>query len=546
LLLNNVLGGDAGGYSVIVSNGHGSVTSLVATLTVRDPIISNFQPSDQAVNVGGTAMFSVTPVGTPPFAYQWFDSSGRLADGGNTSGSQSATLTIANVLRTDKYWVVVSNSYGSATSRIASASLNVPGYTVLHTFGVAGGNPYSGNPNAHLVLSGSTLYGTAESAVYRINTDGTGFTTITSQIEGGNGGLVLSDGTLYGLTDSGYNEANPDYGKAYKVDPNGNDFAVLNTFNGGNDGALPSGAPVLSGTTLYGTTYTQGSLGYGTLFEVNTDGSGFSTLLAFTNTAGHPGGVMAISGNTLYGTLTYDIVNGIAGKVFKVNADGNNFALLKEFAGNDGREPSSLLLSGATLYGTTYYGGTNTPGIGSGTVFKVNTDGTGFAVLKNFGGGSDGANPAGDLVLLGNTLYGYTSSGGYSNNGAIFKIDTDGNNYAVLKRFQGIDGSNPDAGLVASGTMLYGTTSQGGPNNDGVVFALSLQTPHHMSLSVIPGGYLVTFVGIPGQTYTVQRAPNVTGPWATIASTTANLDGVGFIQDTNPPPGAAFYRTSYP
>jgi uncharacterized repeat protein (TIGR03803 family) len=547
LILNNVLGGDAGGFAVIVSNAHGSVTSLVATLAVLDPIIS-FQPTNTAVSVAGTAMFSVIPGGTPPFTYQWFDSGGRLTDGGNISGSQSASLKIANILASgaDAYWVVVSNSYGSAKSQVVSASLNVPGYTVLHSFGIPGGNPYAGNPNAHLVLAGSTLYGTAESAVYRINTDGTEFTTITSQIEGGNGGLLLSDGTLYGLTDSGFNEGDPDFGKAYKVDTNGNGFAVLKTFNGGNDGALPSGAPVLSGTTLYGTTSDRGSSGLGTLFKVNTDGGDFSTLLAFADAAGSPGGIAAISGNTFYGTLTYDIVNGIAGALFKVNVDPYDVTLLREFTGNDGREPSCLILSGATLYGTTYYGGTGTPGIGSGTVFKVNTDGTGFALLKSFGGGGDGANPRGDLVLLGNTLYGCTSSGGYSNNGAIFKIDTDGNNYAVLKRFHGIDGSNPNGGLVGSGTILYGTTSQGGPYNNGVVFALSLQTLNHMSLFVIPGGYLVTYVGIPGQTYSLQRAPNVTGPWVTIAAITANLDGIGFVQDTNAPPEAAFYRASYP
>ncbi len=39
-----------------------------------------------------------------------------------------------------------------------------------------------------------------------------------------------------------------------------------------------------------------------------------------------------------------------------------------------------LILSGNTLYGTTYGGGTN----GNGTVFAVNTDGTGFTVLHTF------------------------------------------------------------------------------------------------------------------------------------------------------------------
>ena len=45
-------------------------------------------------------------------------------------------------------------------------------------------------------------------------------------------------------------------------------------------------------------------------------------------------------------------------------------------------------LSGSTLYGTTTDGGSS----GDGTVFKVNTDGTGYTVLKNFTG-SDGAYP---------------------------------------------------------------------------------------------------------------------------------------------------------
>ena len=48
----------------------------------------------------------------------------------------------------------------------------------------------------------------------------------------------------------------------------------------------------------------------------------------------------------------------------------------------------ALVLSGGTLYGTTYLGGSSD----KGTVFKVNTDGTGYTVLKSFTG-SDGASP---------------------------------------------------------------------------------------------------------------------------------------------------------
>src|SRR5437764_998013 len=56
---------------------------------------------------------------------------------------------------------------------------------------------------------------------------------------------------------------------------------------------------------------------------------------------------------------------------------------------NDGANPTaSLVLSGSTLYGTATYGGSS----GWGTVFAVNSDGTGFTTPYNFTGGNDGAN----------------------------------------------------------------------------------------------------------------------------------------------------------
>ena len=128
---------------------------------------------------------------------------------------------------------------------------------------------------------------------------------------------------------------------------------------------------------------------------------------------------------------------------------------------------------------------------GYGTVFKVNTDGTGYTVLKNFTG-SDGANPSlawccraarstgrrlvaavrvwdgvqgehgwhglhraqelhrqrravslAGLILSGSTLYGTTDHGGSSGNGTVFKVNTDGTGYTVLKNFTGSDGANP-------------------------------------------------------------------------------------------------------
>src|SRR6266516_678894 len=83
---------------------------------------------------------------------------------------------------------------------------------------------------------------------------------------------------------------------------------------------------------------------------------------------------------------------------------------------SDGDAPlGGLLLSGNTLYGTALVGGSS----GNGTVFALNTDGTGFTTLRNFTGGDDGANPGADLILSGNTLYGTTVNGGMSGKGTV-------------------------------------------------------------------------------------------------------------------------------
>ncbi|MCX6903450.1 MAG: hypothetical protein NTW03_08235, partial [Verrucomicrobia bacterium] len=120
LTVSNVLGGDAGAYSVVVSNMDGSITSREAMLTVVDPLITD-QPISQQRNGGESAAFNVTVVGTTPLNYQWRKDGVALVDGGNRSGAATASLRLTNVLGGDSggYSVVVSNQYGSLTSAVA-------------------------------------------------------------------------------------------------------------------------------------------------------------------------------------------------------------------------------------------------------------------------------------------------------------------------------------------------------------------------------------------------------------------------------------------
>ena len=63
---------------------------------------------------------------------------------------------------------------------------------------------------------------------------------------------------------------------------------------------------------------------------------------------------------------------------------------------------------------------------------------------------------------------------------------------------------------------------------------------------VISGGFRVSFVGIPGRAYTLQRAETPSGPWTTLSTITVGPDGIGTFDDTNAPPTSAYYRTVYP
>ena len=127
LNVNNVLGGDAAFYQVVVTNVFGSITSVVASLTVLDPLLTS-QPTNQAANAGQSITFNASALGTTPLHCQWLKDGLNLTDGGNVSGAQTPTLTLTNVLGGDAggYQVIVTNVWGSTTSVVAGLSVVDP------------------------------------------------------------------------------------------------------------------------------------------------------------------------------------------------------------------------------------------------------------------------------------------------------------------------------------------------------------------------------------------------------------------------------------
>jgi uncharacterized repeat protein (TIGR03803 family) len=111
--------------------------------------------------------------------------------------------------------------------------------------------------------------------------------------------------------------------------------------------------------------------------------------------------------------------------------------------------------------------------IGTGAS-STNTAPKGFAKLHDHVPNALGANPSGSLIISGGTLYGTTSSGGASGYGTIFKINPDGTGFTLLKEFAGTDGASPYGALISVGGVFYGTTSGGGDSGNGTIFSFGL------------------------------------------------------------------------
>jgi hypothetical protein len=113
--------GDVGGYSVVLSNAVGVVTSSVATLIIGTSPTITTNPVSLVIGAGNAFNFAAAAAGTAPLAYQW-----RL-NGANLSGAAANSFgrIAAQFSDTGSYTLVVTNLFGGITS--APATLVVTG-----------------------------------------------------------------------------------------------------------------------------------------------------------------------------------------------------------------------------------------------------------------------------------------------------------------------------------------------------------------------------------------------------------------------------------
>jgi uncharacterized repeat protein (TIGR03803 family) len=472
--------------------------------------------------------FSATAEGTHPVAGLWLE--GATLFGTTRAGGEDDVGTLFKV-----------NTDGS-------------GFGVLKdfTFSREGVMPRGG-----LVVSGSTLYGTTRysaheyfGTVYKVNLDGSGFAVLHSFGAAATdaaeplAGLVLAGDTLFGTTSAGGEGGE---GTVFRINTNGSDYAVLHSFSSSawSDGLMPQAALVYADETLYGTTSSGGD-GNGVIFKLNTNGGGFTVLKRFGSEGGTPGSTLVQSGTVLFGT-TFDGGSVGSGTIFRINTDGSGFTVLKDYDGTDGAWPRpGLVLSGDTLYGMTAWGGS----FGGGTVFKLNTNGTGYTVLKELDGFTEGRLPEWGLALHGTTLYGCTSAGGAFDRGTVFKIETDGSGFAVLKEFTDTEGGPASGPLVLADSALYGTTGEGGPLYAGVVFRLALDSqpepPPRLFIRAAGNNTVVLAWPDSAVGFELQGNDDLAGSgWATVSESPVQIQGEWQVT-ISPATGNRFYRLRKP
>ena len=186
---------------------------------------------------------------------------------------------------------------------------------------------------------------------------------------------------------------------------------------------------------------------------------------------GRPDSIIQSSDGKFYGTAEVSIEGNSTpngGSVFSLTPSGAITVLHTFASGPDKNYPNGnlpgLLVEGPDqkLYGETSYGGVNGCNgyCGSGILFRVNKDGTGFQVIHKYCSEENCADGQyGGAILAGTdgNLYGTTIFGGQYNGGVIFRVTSSTGAYEVVFNFN-ISGSGelPSSLIAAKDGTFYG------------------------------------------------------------------------------------------
>lgn len=337
------------------------------------------------------------------------------------------------------------------------------------------------------------LYGygnEAQRLFFKIKIDGTGYTVLRNndyntdgifQIYGSSFCLTPT-GRIFMVCARGVNGGST----LVSMRTDGSDFTVHKSFatrdtDYVNYGAYPTDPIYKNGKIFFNTTYGV-SNDLGALLSFDTLTADLSVVHTYTPAEGRPGNITVRNNQNFIGINTAGL--------FSIGIDGTNFQQLNNTVGR-----------GKPVYNAAtdkiYY-------MSTGGLYKncylLKTDGTNNSAsnIHNFGYVPEGYGPDGITRAPNGLLYGINQNGGSAGGGTLFKMNTDGSFFSVIKDFNGNDGQSPFGQLLAaSDGRLYGICKRSGINGssdslalygintDGTGYAL-LQTFKRTDFPVVP------------------------------------------------------------
>ena len=334
------------------------------------------------------------------------------ATGDTTGAANYPTYANLNELSDGKLYTLFTYGGATATGQLLSMNKDGTGVTVLHTFTVNTIIPRTAASILNTTAEVTAAFGVYNPASLLEGTYPCGFV-----VEG-------PDGKVYGTTKLGgyFNQ-----GTVWRMNKNGTGYEIIRDFNAT---ALNAYYKDPSGATIPGINYGEAQ----------------------------PVGNVAIgSDNKVYYTSYYGGAGNI-GVLARVDTNGANRATLYSFNAGSGYYPwrgPLIIENGAAkrIYGTC-----SDEGVGYGTVWRINEDGTGFTVMKAFGTnfGAEGYKPMTSLAFDGTKLWGTCALGGPSGRiGTLYSIDTSGANFTMVHGFANATGLPPDSCSTGGNAAVY-------------------------------------------------------------------------------------------
>ncbi|MEP1095203.1 MAG: choice-of-anchor tandem repeat GloVer-containing protein [Cyclobacteriaceae bacterium] len=368
-----------------------------------------------------------------------------------------------------KLWGAVSD--GGANSGGILFSINEDGtdYEIIHEFELATGSTAYNT----LIEDGGKIWGTTRfggddngGVIYNLNADGSGY-QVLHHFDVVNGkrpnGLIKYGAKFFGMTSSG---GLNDGGIIFSINADGSGFHKIHDFES-LTGVTPFGQLLVSNGKFWGMTSWGGSDNWGVIFSIDFDGSGFTVHHNFRFvpfvTGLNPVGSLIEVNEKLWG-VTQQGGAGSGGTIFNLNTDGTGLEFVYSFVQGTGIQPwGDLTEVDGKLWGTT----TST----SGVIFNIDLDGSNYMVSHSFG--TDAPSSYSTLVQFDDKLYGTTVAGGDTGAGTLFSFDFAESKFTQIHDFtNGLDCAYPRKGITAIGDKLWGISAKGG-NGVGIIYNLN-------------------------------------------------------------------------